>query len=58
MDDKNLLNTGELKKVDFLLTQSLVKLNTIYIKQLLLLVRIAIGISSVAVLLLLILILR
>ena len=58
MDDKNLLNVNELSKVDALFIQQIAKLNSIYLKQLLLLARIAIGISFVAVLLLLVLILR
>ena len=58
MDDKNLLNVNELSKVDALFIQQIAKLNSIYLKQLLFLARIAIGISFVAVLLLLVLILR
>lgn len=58
MDDNNLLNVSEMQRIDASLIQNIAKLNTIYLKQLLLLARIAIGISSVAVLLLLILILR
>ena len=58
MDDNNLLNVDAMQKVDALLIQNITKLNTIYLKQLLLLARIAIGITSVAVLLLLVLILR
>ena len=58
MDEKNLLNTECMQKIELLLIQSISKLNSIHLKELLLLARITIGISFVAALLLLVLILR
>jgi hypothetical protein len=52
------LTEEQLQNVKMLLVDNRLQLNTFYLKKVLLLVRIAIGISSVAVLLLLILILQ